>query len=218
MRGRSQSALQSWMAPHPLQPIVRRATAGSAPKQRGAPKVVAPPGGGTGAHRRGATWIRVSKAACTRQPRCTCLRRIDSMLRRGGGSRTDNSAGNPAGKLDPAPNAPATGLGPAAPNDSRVRGAGPAHETFVRPKTWTAPHPLQPIVRRPRRAFSRTGRRHVWSASAELDNVANRRGAPELDSRECHTASVGASARLALAGRPAHGGLPPHRSLLCRGG
>jgi hypothetical protein len=34
------------------------------------------------------------------------------------------------------------------PTDTRVRGAGPARKTFVAPKAWTAPHPLQPIVRR----------------------------------------------------------------------
>jgi hypothetical protein len=39
------------------------------------------------------------------------------------------------------------------PNDTRVRGAGPARKTFLRPKACTAPHPLQPIVR-PRRATS----------------------------------------------------------------
>jgi len=36
------------------------------------------------------------------------------------------------------------------PDDTRVRGAGPARKTFVRPKACKAPHPLQPIVR-PRR-------------------------------------------------------------------
>ena len=34
-----------------------------------------------------------------------------------------------------------------APNDARVRGAGPARKTFVRPKACPAPNPLQPIVR-----------------------------------------------------------------------
>jgi hypothetical protein len=34
------------------------------------------------------------------------------------------------------------------PNDTRVRGAGPARKTFMRPKVCKAPHPLQPIVRR----------------------------------------------------------------------
>jgi hypothetical protein len=33
------------------------------------------------------------------------------------------------------------------PNETRVRGAGPARKTFLRPKTCKAPHPLQPIVR-----------------------------------------------------------------------
>ena len=33
------------------------------------------------------------------------------------------------------------------PNDARVRGAGPARKTFLRPKACKAPHPLQPIVR-----------------------------------------------------------------------
>jgi hypothetical protein len=34
------------------------------------------------------------------------------------------------------------------PNDTRVRGAGPARKTFLRPKACKAPHPLQPLVRR----------------------------------------------------------------------
>jgi hypothetical protein len=33
------------------------------------------------------------------------------------------------------------------PNDTRVRGAGPARKTFVGPKACKTPHPLQPIVR-----------------------------------------------------------------------
>lgn len=37
--------------------------------------------------------------------------------------------------------------GSTRPNAPRVRGAGPVRKTFVRLKTWTAPHPLQPIVR-----------------------------------------------------------------------
>jgi hypothetical protein len=31
------------------------------------------------------------------------------------------------------------------PNDTRVRGAGPARKTVIRPKACKAPHPLQPI-------------------------------------------------------------------------
>jgi hypothetical protein len=36
---------------------------------------------------------------------------------------------------------------PAAPNDTRVRGAGPPPKTFPSSKACKAPHPLQPIVR-----------------------------------------------------------------------
>ena len=35
------------------------------------------------------------------------------------------------------------------PNASRVRGAGPPRKLILRPKACAAPHPLQPIVRRP---------------------------------------------------------------------
>ena len=56
------------------------------------------------------------------------------------------------------PRAP-QGLVLAAPNAPRVRGAGPARKPFTRRKTCPAPHPLQPIVRRPRRTpYQRCGR------------------------------------------------------------
>jgi hypothetical protein len=49
-----------------------------------------------------------------------------------------------------------------APNDTRVRGAGPPRKTFVRPKACKAPHPLQPIVRPPCRERGTPGSARLW--------------------------------------------------------
>ena len=64
------------------------------------------------------------------------------------------------------------------PNDTRVRGAGPARKTFLRLKACKAPHPLQPIVRRPTAsACARAAEREGAEAPPGRDAGAHRRDA-----------------------------------------
>jgi hypothetical protein len=53
------------------------------------------------------------------------------------------------------------------PNDTRVRGAGPARKTFIAPKACKAPHPLQPIVRPRPRAVAKLPARQLSCAWKE---------------------------------------------------
>jgi hypothetical protein len=121
-------------------------------RQNNALKVVAPPGREAGAHRRGAppSLVVQQLARDSRAARAPAGARRD--LVRGGEfmprmCRPGSSRTGVCRRAECAAQKP----NPAAPNDTRVRGAGPPRKTFLRPKVCKAPHPLQPIVRPPAR-------------------------------------------------------------------
>jgi hypothetical protein len=68
------------------------------------------------------------------------------------------------------------------PNDTRVRGAGPARRAFLQLKACKAPHPLQPIVR-PATAGARTEQRSAPQLGTTSYGTGAHCGAPRCGRR-----------------------------------
>jgi hypothetical protein len=159
VRGHAQSFPhpQTCKAPHPLQPIVRRPT----PSPSAEPDDRTGGGGAAGPRSWCAPAWRAPKPHRSAARAGAAAPHVGSPERAATWRAAVNSRRGRLGQEflaeKPVRRAECAALKPvpAAPNASRVRGAGPPRKTFIAPKACKAPHPLQPIVR-PRSRQSRS--------------------------------------------------------------